>query len=50
MSPEFYEILDQYEHRFHEAAGKTTLPDNPDMTKVGKFVERINRCAVMEDY
>jgi len=50
MMPEFYEILDLYEHRFQEAAQKTTLPDNPDMEKVGAFVERINRCTVMEDY
>ena len=50
MMPEFYEILDLYEHRFQEAARKTTLPDNPDMDKVGAFVERINRHAVMEDY
>ena len=50
MSPEFYEVLDLYERRFREAALKTTLPDEPDMRKVGAFVERINRRAVMEDY
>ena len=50
MTPEFYEILDMYERRFREAAEKTTLPDNPDMEKVGAFVERINRHAVLEDY
>ena len=50
MMMEFYEVLDLYEHRFQEAAQKTTLPDNPDMEKVGAFVERINRHAVMEDY
>lgn len=50
MSPEFYEVLDMYERRFEEATRKTTLPDNPDMGKVGAFVERINRRAVMEDY
>ena len=50
LSPEFYEILDQYEHRFQEAARKTTLPDEPDMARVSSFVERINRHAVMEDY
>ena len=50
MIPEFYEVLDHYEHHFQEAAQRTTLPDNPDMEKVGSFVERINRHAVMEDY
>ena len=50
MKPEFYEILEHYECRFREAAQKTTLPDNPDMEKVGAFVEKINRHAVLEDY
>ena len=43
MSKEFFEILDQYERRFQESARSTTLPDTPDMDKVGAFVEGINR-------
>ena len=50
MAPEFYDMLDFYEERFRAAAKKTELPDNPDMAKVGAFVERINRQAVLEDY
>lgn len=46
FSPEFYELLEEYERRLDEAAGKTALPDNPDMNAVEKFVERINRYAV----
>ena len=46
FSAEFYELLEEYEHRLDEAAKKTTLPDNPDMDKVEKFVERVNRYAV----
>ena len=49
LSTEFYEILEEYEKRFQEAAKKTTLPDAPDMGKVGAFVEHINRLAVMEE-
>ena len=45
-SPEFYELLEEYERRLDEAAVKTMLPDNPDMKKVEAFVERINRYAV----
>ena len=48
MSTEFFEVLEQYERQFQEAAERTTLPDEPDMAKVGAFVERINRCAIME--
>ena len=48
LSAEFYEVLEQYERRFQEAAKRTTLPDEPDMAKVGAFVERINRCAILE--
>ena len=46
FSPEFYEMLEEYEHRLDEAAAKTELPDGPDMKKMEAFVERINRYAV----
>ena len=46
MSGEFFEILDQYERRFQEAARNTTLPDAPDMDKVGAFVEHVNRMSL----
>ncbi len=46
FSPAFFEMLDEYERRLDEAAVRTKLPDNPDMEKVDKFVERINRYAV----
>ncbi|MBE5851163.1 MAG: nucleotidyltransferase [Lachnospiraceae bacterium] len=46
FSPGFYEILESYEHKLDEAANKTILPDNPDMDRVERFVERINRYAV----
>lgn len=50
LTPEFYEILSDYEKRFEEAEKRSTLPDNPDMNKVGAFVEEINRHAVLEDF
>ena len=46
FSPEFYELLEEYERMLDEAAERTVLPDNPDMDKVGRFVERVNRYAV----
>ena len=46
FSPEFYEILDDYEQRLEEAAASTRLPDNPDMEKVEAYVERVNRHVV----
>ena len=48
LSPEFFELLEMYERRFREAAERTTLPDGPDMDRVGAFVERINRRALEE--
>ena len=50
FSEEFYELLEEYERRLDEAAATTKLPDNPDMEKVEKFVERINRIAVNEEF
>ena len=47
FSSEFYELLEEYERRLDEAAAKTVLPDNPDMEKVERFVERVNRYAVL---
>ena len=46
FSAAFYDILEEYERKLDEASIKTTLPDNPDMDKVGKFVERINRFVI----
>ena len=43
FSPTFYNLIEEYERKFDEAASKTSLPDNPDMDRVEKFVERINR-------
>ena len=48
-SPEFYEVLEEYERKLDEAAARTVLPDNPDMEKVERFVEKINRCAITGD-
>ena len=47
--PAFYEIVADYEKRFARAEAESRLPDNPDMEAVGRFVERVNRRAVMED-
>ena len=46
---EFYEMLSDYEKKLHYAAEHTELPDNPDMEAVGRFVESVNRRAIMED-
>lgn len=42
----FYEILGDYEKLLEEAARHTSLPDNPDMDAVSKYVERVNRYVV----
>ena len=46
LTPTFYEIVTDYEQRFHEAEARSILPDNPDMKAVGAFVENINRRVV----
>ena len=50
FSAGFYEILEEYERKFNEAAQSTSLPDNPDMNAVGRFVERVNRFAVTGEW
>ena len=46
FSKEFYDILDCYESRLERAAAVSTLPDNPDMEQVERFVEYVNRKAI----
>lgn len=48
-TPEFYEIVADYENLFAEASEHSLLPDNPDMQAVETFVEHINRQAVSEE-
>ncbi|MDE7266068.1 MAG: nucleotidyltransferase, partial [Lachnospiraceae bacterium] len=48
FSNEFYEILSDYEYQLDIATKNTYLPDNPDMEKVEKFVEYVNRRAIEE--
>ena len=50
LNESFYEIVADYEDRFADAERNSSLPDNPDMEAVGRFVESVNRRAVMEDH
>lgn len=46
LSPEFYEILGDYESRLERAARESILPDQPDLNVVEEFVEYVNRHAL----
>ena len=46
FSPEFYNLLRDYENRFERAARESSLPDQPDMEKIEPFVEYINGKAL----
>lgn len=48
--PAFYGIVSDYEKRFAEAESRSSLPENPDMEAVGRFVESINRRAITEEF
>ena len=50
FSKEFYDMLSDYESRLEMASQNTSLPDNPDIEKVEKFVEYINRKAIEGDF
>ena len=43
---EFYEVLGHYEKELERATRESKLPDNPDMERVGAFVEYVNRKAI----
>ena len=43
---EFYEIVDEYEHKLDNLKNTTDLPETVDMNKINDFVERINEMVV----
>lgn len=50
FSKEFYDLLAGYEKRLETATNNSKLPDNPDMEKVERFVEYVNRKAIEDDF
>lgn len=46
FSKEFYDMLSDYESRLEKAVATSTLPEQPDMERVEKFVEYVNRHAI----
>ena len=50
FTKEFYDILADYEHKMEVAAVRSDLPDQPDMEKVGAFVESVNRRTIEGDF
>ena len=47
LTDEFYSIVSKHEKEYEEAERISKLPDNPDMDRVEKFVEKINRKIVL---
>lgn len=50
FTKEFYDMLSDYESRLEIATRSSDLPDNPDMEKVERFVEYINRKAIEGEF
>lgn len=50
FSGEFYDLLADYENRLEQATKRSVLPDHPDMEKIGKFVEYVNRRTVEDSF
>lgn len=50
FSEDFYDLLADYEKRLERATNNSKLPDNPDMEKVERFVEYVNRKAIEDDF
>ena len=45
-SPEFFEMVNEYEKRLKYAKEHTSLPKTPDYKKVEEFVMSVNRRAI----
>lgn len=48
LSDEFYSIVSSYEKEYEEAEHISRLPENPDMDRIEKLVESVNRRIVLE--
>ena len=47
LTDDFYKIVSEYEARYQEAERNSKLPDNPDMERIEKFVESVNKRVVL---
>ncbi len=47
LTDDFYKIVSEYEVRYQEAERNSKLPDNPDMERIEKFVESVNKRVVL---
>lgn len=47
LTDDFYKIVSEYEARYAEAERKSKLPDSPDMERIEKFVESVNKRVVL---
>ena len=49
-TPEFYEMVDEYEKRMEYAKNNTSLPEKPDYKKINEFVMSVNERVVMHGH
>jgi hypothetical protein len=48
-TPEFFEMVDELEHRLDYAKNHTNLPDNPRYDKIQEFVSSVNERVVKDE-
>lgn len=49
-TPEFYEMVNEYEKRIEYAKNNTSLPDKPDYSKIDEFVASVNERVVKDEF
>jgi hypothetical protein len=49
-TPEFYEMVNDYEKRVEYAKNNTSLPDKPDYNKINEFVASVNERVVKGEF
>ena len=47
--PEFFDIVDEYEHRLEYAKKNTDLPDNPDYKAIKEFTVSVNERIIKDE-
>lgn len=49
-TPEFYEMVNDYEKRVEYAKNNTSLPDKPDYNKINEFVASVNERVIKGEF
>jgi predicted nucleotidyltransferase len=49
VKPEFYEVVDELEHKLESYKEKSCLPKSPDYDRINAFIKKVNKYVIAND-